>query len=392
MSIAAYSPFGRRVSSMVQPADVVSLIGVAAVVFSALYLLSDVIETAQGGFSTAQLVLTYISEAAIPLFVLGIYAAQRPSIGRLGLLGAVAYAYTFVFFTSTVVFALVQHTSDWSALESQMEGWIAVHSVLMVVAGLVFGYAVVRAGVLPRWTGGLLMLGMLSMVVATALPDVVQTGAAAIRDLAFAGMGAALLGVGRRKRLMRFRYLRWGATDQEADDSLPGDALIPNADMIATRAITIRAEAGRVWPWIAQLGQGRGGFYSYDLLENLVGCNIHSSDRILPEWQAVKVGDEVRLAPQVGLAVAFVEQGRSLVLRGGVPMGKRAAPYDFTWAFTLREEPDGTTRLLIRERYVYTRAWARLIVEPAELLSFAISQKMLRGIRDRARRSRTHHE
>jgi hypothetical protein len=186
---------------------------------------------------------------------------------------------------------------------------------------------------------------------------------------------------------MRFRYLRWGATDQEVDDSLPGDDLIPNADMIATRAITIRAEADHVWPWIAQLGQGRGGFYSYDWLENLVGCNIHSSDRILPEWQDIKVGDEIRLAPQVGLVVAFVEQGRSLVLRGGIPIGKRAAPYDFTWAFRLREEADETTRLLVRERYAYTRAWARLIVEPTELLSFAMSQKMLRGIRDRAERT-----
>jgi hypothetical protein len=169
--------------------------------------------------------------------------------------------------------------------------------------------------------------------------------------------------------------------------SLPGDDLIPNADMIATRAITIRVAADHVWPWIAQLGQGRGGFYSYDRLENLVGCNIHSSDRILPEWQDIKVGDEIRLAPQVGLLVAFVEQGRSLVLRGGIPMGKRAAPYDFTWAFTLREEPDETTRLLVRERYMYTRAWARLIVEPTEVLSFAMSQKMLRGIRDRAERT-----
>ena len=185
---------------------------------------------------------------------------------------------------------------------------------------------------------------------------------------------------------MRFRYLRWGATDQEVGDSLPGDDLIPNADMIATRAITIHAAANHVWPWIAQLGQGRGGFYSYDRLENLVGCNIHSSDRILLELQDIEVGDEIRLAPQVGLVVAFVEQGRSLVLRGGISMGKRAAPYDFTWAFTLREEPDETTRLLVRERYAYTRAWARLIVEPTEVLSFVMSQKMLRGIRDRAER------
>jgi len=108
MSIAAYTPLVRRVSLRVLPADVISLVGVAAVAFSALYLLSDVIELAQGGFSTAQLALTYISEAAIPLFVVGIYAAQRPRIGRLGLLGAVGYAYTFVFFTSTVVFALVR--------------------------------------------------------------------------------------------------------------------------------------------------------------------------------------------------------------------------------------------------------------------------------------------
>jgi hypothetical protein len=170
-------------------------------------------------------------------------------------------------------------------------------------------------------------------------------------------------------------------------DFLAGDDLIPNADMIATRAITIHAAADRVWPWIAQLGQGRGGFYSYDWVENLVGCNIHSSDRILLEWQNIKVGDEIRLAPQVGLAVAFVERGRSLVLRGGIPMGKRRAPYDFTWAFALRDGPDGTTRLLVRERYVYTRAWARLIVESTELLSFAMSQKMLRGIRDRAERT-----
>jgi hypothetical protein len=186
---------------------------------------------------------------------------------------------------------------------------------------------------------------------------------------------------------MRFRYLTWGATDREVTDFLPGDDLIRNADMIATRAITIRAGADRVWPWIAQLGQGRGGFYSYDRLENLVGCNIHSSDRILLEWQDIKVGDVIRLAPQVGLLVAFVEQGRSLVLRGGIPMGKHAAPYDFTWTFALREEPGETTRLLVRERYVYTRAWARLIVEPTELLSFAMSQKMLRGIRDRAERT-----
>ena len=184
----------------------------------------------------------------------------------------------------------------------------------------------------------------------------------------------------------RPRQLRWGATDGELDEPLPGDDLIANADLTATRAITIRAAADQVWPWIAQLGQGRGGFYSYDVLENLVGGDIHSADRIVPEWQDVRVGDEVRLGPEFGLAVALLERGRSLVLRGGIPTGNTAPPFDFTWAFTLRDEPEGS-RLLVRERYAYVRRWAPLIVEPAEAVSFMMSQKMLRGIRDRAERS-----
>jgi hypothetical protein len=197
---------------------------------------------------------------------------------------------------------------------------------------------------------------------------------------ATAGTAAAYILAARR------RQLSWGATDEESKAPLPGDDLIQNADLTATRAITIRAAAAQVWPWIAQLGQGRGGFYSYDFLENLVGCDIHSADRIAPEWQDVEVGDEVRFAPEVGLAVASLEQGRSLVLRGGVPIGNTPPPYDSTWAFVLRDGPSETTRLLVRERYVYKRRWARLIVEPTEVLSFVMSQKMLRGIKSRAER------
>jgi hypothetical protein len=180
--------------------------------------------------------------------------------------------------------------------------------------------------------------------------------------------------------------LRWGATVEESAEILPGDDLISDPGLAATRAITVGAAAGQVWPWIAQLGQGRGGFYSYDFLENLVGCDIHSADQIVSGWQHVEVGDQIRLAPQVALAVARLERGRSLVLRGGVPMGDISPPYDFTWAFVLREDLPGTTRLLVRERYGYTRPWAWLLVELAEAVSFAMSQKMLRGIRDRAER------
>ncbi len=184
--------------------------------------------------------------------------------------------------------------------------------------------------------------------------------------------------------LARPRHLRWGTRDTEFDEPLPGDDLITTPNLVATRAITIRALPDQVWPWIAQLGQGRAGFYSYDFLENLVGIDIYTADRIVPEWQDVEVGDEVRLAPEVSLEVAALDPGRLLVLRGGVPMGKVPPPYDFTWAFVLREEPAETTRLLVRERYGYTRRWAALLVEPTEVISFVMSQRMLRGIRDRA--------
>ena len=95
--------------------------------------------------------------------------------------------------------------------------------------------------------------------------------------------------------LLRRCYLCWGATDDEMAIALPGDELLRRADLTATRAITIRGSAEGIWPWLAQLGQGRGGFYSYDFLENLVGCDIHSADRIVPEWQSINVGGEVNL-------------------------------------------------------------------------------------------------
>ena len=126
--------------------------------------------------------------------------------------------------------------------------------------------------------------------------------------------------------LVRRWQLRWGATNEECDATLAGDDLIANPDLMATRAITVPALADRVWPWIVQLGQGRGGFYSYDALENLVGCDIHSADRVVSQWQDLKVGDQVKLHPEVGLDVAMVEPGRALVLRGGVPMGAAPPP------------------------------------------------------------------
>jgi len=187
--------------------------------------------------------------------------------------------------------------------------------------------------------------------------------------------------------VLRARQRRWGATDDEVNRTLPGDDLISRADLTATRAITIHATAAQVWPWIAQLGQGRGGFYSYDFLENLVGCDIHSADRIVPEWQRIDIGAQVKLAPQVALSVALVVPARALVLRGGIPMGNTPPPYHFTWAFVLREAANPTSRLVVRERYRYTRRWAPLLVEPVQFVSLLMTQRMLRGIKQRAERT-----
>lgn len=186
-------------------------------------------------------------------------------------------------------------------------------------------------------------------------------------------------------KVLGWRWMaRWGTTGEELAATLPGDELVPHPDLTTTRAVTIDARAADVWPWIAQLGQGRGGFYSHDALENIVGCDIHSADRIVPAWQGVAVGAQIRLAPEVAMTVAVAEPGHALVLRGGIPMGSAAAPFDCSWAFVLQERLDGTTRLVSRERYGYLRWWAGFIVVPTSVISFVTSRKMLRGITKRA--------
>ena len=199
-------------------------------------------------------------------------------------------------------------------------------------------------------------------------------------------VSAALVGAAvTYARCVRPRLLGWGASPEESAATLPGDELMSSADVQATRAITVRSPVAAVRPWIAQMGQGRGGLDSYDALENLFGCEMHSAERLVDEWQDVAVGDPFRLHPAVALRVARVDPGRSLVLRGAVPLSETAAPpYDFSWAFVLDAAVDGSTRLVVRERYRYTRRWGPLLVEPIQLVSFVMSAKMLRGIRDRA--------
>lgn len=175
-------------------------------------------------------------------------------------------------------------------------------------------------------------------------------------------------------------HIRWGATDEEVSERLPGDALVEHPSVEATHAITINAPVGEVWPWLVQIGQDRGGFYSYAWLENLVGCRLHNADRIVPEFQQLSVGDTVRLHPQAPpLPVLICEPPRTLVLGNNMD-------YPGTWGFYLREVDERTTRLLIRGRGDWKpglMSWlgAHVLFEPAH---FVMERKMMLGIKRRA--------
>lgn len=206
------------------------------------------------------------------------------------------------------------------------------------------------------------------------LAKLMETGAA----------GAAAVAV----YLFLFRpwHLRWGADLDELTRPLPGDELVPQPKQISTRAITIQASAADIWPWLAQVGQGRGGFYSYDWLENLIGCDIHNANRILPEHQQIAVGDKVRLGPEgyPFYTVAAVEPERYLLLRAG-ELEQESPPVEDVWLFYLDEITPGVTRLIARNRRDYEPSlgnWLvwQVITEP---LHFLMEQKMLRGIKGR---------
>lgn len=191
--------------------------------------------------------------------------------------------------------------------------------------------------------------------------------------------------------MYRKRRERWGATDEELRRTLPGDELIPEVRWASTHAITINANPEQVWPWIIQIGQGRGGFYSYQTLENLMGCKIQNADTILDEFQHPKVGDEIRMHPADTMPVfkiARIEPPHTFLL-GGAPQydEKLKITIGVTWLFYLEQKPLDTTRLIIRWRTFYSpnsfanRMWfGPLLVEN---LDFVMETRMMQGIKDR---------
>jgi len=181
--------------------------------------------------------------------------------------------------------------------------------------------------------------------------------------------------------LWRRRCLAWGATQEEATGPLPGDDLLENPAILCTRAVTIDTAPEAIWPWLVQMGPGRGGAYTYDWIQNLFGLNMHSADEILPAFQGLHVGDAWQLGHRGPvLRVAALDPQRSMVLRSD--------DGQWVWAFVLI--PAGTeTRLVSRNRIATAgdsptvRAFSEFVMEPGSLI---MERKMLLGIKDRAER------
>jgi hypothetical protein len=182
---------------------------------------------------------------------------------------------------------------------------------------------------------------------------------------------------------------RWGARPVEIARELPGDEIVAPSMWSYNHAITIHATRRRVWPWLVQIGQGRGGFYSYEGLENLAGCDIHNVCEIRPELQELRVGDRIRMhASGVGPLVARIDPERALVL-GGPP---DADGSQASWAMYLFDEGDGRTRLLERGRHRAGRGLAAKLAFGPYLLDpigFVMSRRMLQTIRRLAEESWT---
>jgi hypothetical protein len=197
--------------------------------------------------------------------------------------------------------------------------------------------------------------------------------------MTFAVGAGATLGPAAYLIFFRRRCLNWGARADEVTAKLPGDELLPDAGLVTTRAITIHAPAGAIWPWLAQMGSGRGGAYSYDWIENLLGLNMHSAWEILPEYQDIKAGEELPLG------------GRGPVMRVEVAdppraLAVRSADQNWAWIFALVPEGE-STRLISRNRIAVkalapaSRLFYLLFMEPGSLV---MERKMLLGIKRRA--------
>jgi hypothetical protein len=182
-------------------------------------------------------------------------------------------------------------------------------------------------------------------------------------------------------------YRNWGTTKEECQMTLPGDELIPRPAVQSTEGIWIDAPPRAIWPWLVQIGQDRAGIYSHEMLENLVGLDYHTADRIHPEWQRLEVGDRIRLAPDgwmgmrrgLTLTVAQVVEGEHIVLRGAPP----DFPWDAVWSFHLVLRWEDRCRVLLRTRARLRYPGEALVTELTGPVVSVLTRGMLLGIKRR---------
>jgi hypothetical protein len=171
------------------------LIGSVAIAAPTLHLISDALEWIGRGFSPLQLWVTYVAFLLVPFMMIGLYAVQRPRISWTALLGAFIYGVSFVYFAYTALYALVDHIADYHTLWSRLDGLYTFHGGVMIVGGVLFGIATLRAGVLAPWAGGLFVAGLsLNLLFAVIpVPEILQTFGSTLRNLGLIGMGVLIL-------------------------------------------------------------------------------------------------------------------------------------------------------------------------------------------------------
>jgi len=172
---------------------------------------------------------------------------------------------------------------------------------------------------------------------------------------------------------------RWGATDEEIAATFAGDELVPQPAVFVNRAVTIDAAPEQIYPWLVQLGADKGGMYSYTVLEGLVNCPMVNAGRIHPEWQALEVGDPMKMCPGTfgppPYIIAEIVPNRAIVM-GHQENGE----WVDLWQLILQPQPDGTTRLIQRTRTMMTGGiWD--IIHP---IVFMMERGMLLGVKARA--------
>jgi hypothetical protein len=178
--------------------------------------------------------------------------------------------------------------------------------------------------------------------------------------------------------------LRWGATENEARRTLPGDDEVPNPMWQTTRAVTINAPPDQTWPWLVQMGYERAGFYSYDRLDN---AGIPSAATIIPELQNVKVGDPFLLEADTALEFTRLEPEQTMVCAGHDLRAELGLRFDASAAYVLEPLDTISTRLIARFRAnlrgPLARVYTYVFFEPVD---FIMMRKQLLGIKERAER------